>query len=76
MTALDESPVNRAGSRSKFGLQMIKKLCKPINVAFSVEHCRFAATDISNELGSKPEHEHYAALPPDWASHLEVSCSS
>jgi uncharacterized protein YdiU (UPF0061 family) len=24
----------------------------------------------------QPEHEHYAALPPDWASHLEVSCSS
>ena len=24
----------------------------------------------------KPEHEAYAALPPDWASHLEVSCSS
>jgi uncharacterized protein YdiU (UPF0061 family) len=22
------------------------------------------------------EHEAYAALPPDWASHLEVSCSS
>ena len=24
----------------------------------------------------QPEHESYAALPPDWASHLEVSCSS
>ena len=24
----------------------------------------------------QPENEHYAALPPDWASHLEVSCSS
>jgi uncharacterized protein YdiU (UPF0061 family) len=24
----------------------------------------------------QPEHEAYAALPPDWASHLEVSCSS
>jgi uncharacterized protein YdiU (UPF0061 family) len=24
----------------------------------------------------QPEHEQYAALPPDWASHLEVSCSS
>ncbi|MEV4783134.1 YdiU family protein [Burkholderia sp. LMU1-1-1.1] len=24
----------------------------------------------------QPEHNHYAALPPDWASHLEVSCSS
>ena len=24
----------------------------------------------------QPEHDHYAALPPDWASHLEVSCSS
>jgi uncharacterized protein YdiU (UPF0061 family) len=24
----------------------------------------------------QPEHERYAALPPDWASHLEVSCSS
>ena len=24
----------------------------------------------------QPEHDSYAALPPDWASHLEVSCSS
>jgi uncharacterized protein YdiU (UPF0061 family) len=24
----------------------------------------------------QPEHDAYAALPPDWASHLEVSCSS
>ncbi len=24
----------------------------------------------------QPEHEAYAALPPDWAAHLEVSCSS
>jgi uncharacterized protein YdiU (UPF0061 family) len=24
----------------------------------------------------QPEHDHYADLPPDWASHLEVSCSS
>lgn len=24
----------------------------------------------------QPEHENYAALPPDWASELEVSCSS
>ncbi len=24
----------------------------------------------------QPENESYAALPPDWASHLEVSCSS
>ena len=24
----------------------------------------------------QPEHEAYAALPPDWASDLEVSCSS
>ena len=24
----------------------------------------------------QPEHEAYAALPPDWAGSLEVSCSS
>jgi uncharacterized protein YdiU (UPF0061 family) len=24
----------------------------------------------------QPGNEHYAALPPDWAGHLEVSCSS
>lgn len=24
----------------------------------------------------QPENAHYAALPPDWANHLEVSCSS
>jgi serine/tyrosine/threonine adenylyltransferase len=24
----------------------------------------------------QPEHEAYAAFPPDWAQHIEVSCSS
>ncbi len=24
----------------------------------------------------QPENEHYAALPPDWGKHLEISCSS
>ena len=31
---------------------------------------------LENPFDEQPEHEHYAALPPDWASHLEVSCSS
>jgi uncharacterized protein YdiU (UPF0061 family) len=24
----------------------------------------------------QPDQAHYAALPPDWAQHIEVSCSS
>jgi uncharacterized protein YdiU (UPF0061 family) len=31
---------------------------------------------LQHPYDEQPEHEHYAALPPDWASHLEVSCSS
>jgi uncharacterized protein YdiU (UPF0061 family) len=31
---------------------------------------------LERPFDEQPENEHYAALPPDWASHLEVSCSS
>lgn len=31
---------------------------------------------LSRPFDEQPEAEHYAALPPDWASGLEVSCSS
>ncbi|CAG9164319.1 protein adenylyltransferase SelO [Cupriavidus pampae] len=31
---------------------------------------------LSHPFDEQPEAEHYAALPPDWASGLEVSCSS
>jgi uncharacterized protein YdiU (UPF0061 family) len=31
---------------------------------------------LERPFDEQPEHESYAALPPDWASHLEVSCSS
>lgn len=31
---------------------------------------------LSKPFDEQPEHESYAALPPDWASELEVSCSS
>ncbi len=31
---------------------------------------------LQRPFDEQPESEHYAALPPDWASHLEVSCSS
>ena len=31
---------------------------------------------LEHPFDEQPENEHYAALPPDWASHLEVSCSS
>jgi uncharacterized protein YdiU (UPF0061 family) len=31
---------------------------------------------LENPFDEQPQHEAYAALPPDWASHLEVSCSS
>ncbi|MFT5642659.1 MAG: hypothetical protein ACI83P_000185 [Janthinobacterium sp.] len=31
---------------------------------------------LQHPFDEQNEFEHYAALPPDWASHLEVSCSS
>lgn len=31
---------------------------------------------LEHPFDEQPENERYAALPPDWASHLEVSCSS
>ncbi|MCY1360567.1 hypothetical protein D9M69_471990 [compost metagenome] len=31
---------------------------------------------LSRPFDEQPEAEHYAALPPDWAAGLEVSCSS
>ena len=31
---------------------------------------------LEHPFDEQPENEHYAALPPDWASELEVSCSS
>ena len=31
---------------------------------------------LSAPFDEQPENERYAALPPDWAGHLEVSCSS
>ncbi|GGC92470.1 protein adenylyltransferase SelO [Undibacterium terreum] len=31
---------------------------------------------LRNPFDEQPEHESYAELPPDWAKHLEVSCSS
>lgn len=33
-------------------------------------------TVLDRPFDEQPEHAAYAALPPDWASHLEVSCSS
>ena len=31
---------------------------------------------LQDPFAEQPEFSRYAALPPDWASHLEVSCSS
>lgn len=31
---------------------------------------------LEHPFDEQPDNESYAALPPDWASHLEVSCSS
>ncbi len=31
---------------------------------------------LERPFDEQPEHQSYAQLPPDWASHLEVSCSS
>lgn len=33
-------------------------------------------TILANPFDDQPEYDDYAALPPDWASQLEVSCSS
>ena len=34
------------------------------------------ASALQNPFDERPEFEHYAELPPAWASTLEVSCSS
>jgi uncharacterized protein YdiU (UPF0061 family) len=31
---------------------------------------------LTKPFDEQPEHESYAALPPDWGRHLEISCSS
>lgn len=31
---------------------------------------------LQNPFGEHPDFEHYAAFPPDWGKHLEISCSS
>jgi uncharacterized protein YdiU (UPF0061 family) len=40
------------------------------------EEVRRLLAVLERPFDDQPEHEAYAALPPDWASHLEVSCSS
>ncbi len=31
---------------------------------------------LQKPFDEQPEHEHFAALPPDWGKHLNISCSS
>jgi uncharacterized protein YdiU (UPF0061 family) len=40
------------------------------------EEVRRLLAVLERPFDEQPEHAAYAALPPDWASHLEVSCSS
>jgi uncharacterized protein YdiU (UPF0061 family) len=40
------------------------------------EEVRRLLAVLERPFDEQPGHEAYAALPPDWASHLEVSCSS
>jgi uncharacterized protein YdiU (UPF0061 family) len=47
---------------------------KAQNGDFSEVHKLLAI--LERPFDEQPENEAYAALPPDWASHLEVSCSS
>jgi uncharacterized protein YdiU (UPF0061 family) len=47
---------------------------KAQNGDFSEVHRLLAV--LERPFDEQPENEAYAALPPDWASHLEVSCSS
>jgi uncharacterized protein YdiU (UPF0061 family) len=50
----------------------------------AIEHAQNGDYSVVRELlavleqpfDEQPGKEHYAALPPDWAAHLEVSCSS
>jgi uncharacterized protein YdiU (UPF0061 family) len=47
---------------------------KAQNGDFSEVHRLLAV--LERPFDEQPENDAYAALPPDWASHLEVSCSS
>jgi uncharacterized protein YdiU (UPF0061 family) len=47
---------------------------KAQNGDFSEVHRLLAV--LERPYDEQPENDAYAALPPDWASHLEVSCSS
>jgi uncharacterized protein YdiU (UPF0061 family) len=47
---------------------------KAQNGDFSELHRLLAV--LEHPFDEQPENEAYAALPPDWATHLEVSCSS
>jgi uncharacterized protein YdiU (UPF0061 family) len=47
---------------------------KAQNGDFSEVHRLLAV--LERPFDDQPENDAYAALPPDWASHLEVSCSS
>ncbi|MBW8897553.1 MAG: hypothetical protein JF619_05455, partial [Massilia sp.] len=40
------------------------------------EEVRRLLAVLERPFDEQPENEAYAVLPPDWASHLEVSCSS
>ena len=56
----------------------------PFNAQVAIEKAQnkdFSEIDkllkvLEKPFDEQPENEQYAALPPDWASHLEVSCSS
>ena len=50
----------------------IRKACDERDFS-EIENLR---TLLRAPFDEQPENAHYAALPPDWASHLEVSCSS
>ncbi|WP_156885477.1 protein adenylyltransferase SelO [Massilia niastensis] len=47
---------------------------KAQNGDYSAVHRLLAV--LERPFDEQPENESYAALPPDWAAHLEVSCSS
>ncbi len=38
--------------------------------------CHSANLGTIEALAEHPEHEALAGFPPDWASHIEISCSS
>jgi len=73
-----------AERRSAMNLVNPKYVLRNYLAQQAIEHAQNGDYSVVRELlavleqpfDEQPGKEHYAALPPDWAAHLEVSCSS